>query len=202
MAVELRGQMVGHLRDHGLLEDRSQEPSFIRGLSKRGASDELRVWLDAIDAYEGFCRPVIDAFNLVLYLSASAGGGPVSPTEFASHAVARKLPQRLAVAIRRVLTTPALLEVEPGVQAMVERYAGLGTAEQILEACIDHHEAAQRNKPPDGKRPWTERARGNAILARPQYRTRQEPAGDDQFVHEYRLPTLSRFLRDLRRGRR
>jgi hypothetical protein len=100
------------------------------------------------------------------------------------------------------LTTPALLEVEPGVQAMVERYAGLGTAEQILEACIDHHEAAQRNKPPDGKRPWTERARGNAILARPQYRTRQEPAGDDQFVHEYRLPTLSRFLRDLRRGRR
>lgn len=200
-SYELRCEMIEHMRSRGVEFDRASEREFFRGLIRKGASPELRVRLQAIDAFESLCAPVWDAFNLALSLASA--GKPLAPSAFAADELAAKLPNRLRQASEVALGTPALIEHDPEVARTVQRlaraYEGVRDAKEVLEATLALHEDAQRNKPPDGKRPWTERL-GGGVLARPQYRRSEPPEGKGAYVHEYRMPSVSRFLMDLRRG--
>jgi hypothetical protein len=55
----------------------------------------------------------------------------------------------------------------------------------------------QSEKPPNGKRAWFERERSDRILVRPDYILDEAPTSRVAQVHEYRIPTFSRFLADL-----
>ncbi|MFM7230790.1 MAG: hypothetical protein ACKO3S_02275 [bacterium] len=199
-SYELRREMIEHMRAHGEVVDRPSERAFLRGLIRKGASPALRPRLQAIDAFESLCAPVDDAFNLALALSKD---GPLTARAFAKDQLAQGLPERLRAACDRALATPTLLEHDPEVASTVQRltlaYEDARKPEQVFEATLGLHEDAQRNKPPNGKRPWTERL-GGSVIARPQYRPSQRPSGEEMYVHEYRMPSVSQFLKDLRRG--
>lgn len=201
IALEMRSELIGEIRAAGLVRDRLEERGLFRKLIKKRTSESLRVRLDTIDAYEALCRPVMDSLSLIRHLS-TVCGGPVGARDFSDHAAGKALPRLLRQACERVSSTADLVEAEPSVTAMVERYRGIRSPGDLFEACLEHHTDAQRAKPPDGKRPWVERVRGDRVVARPQYRLEEAPSGEDLYVHEYRTPTVSGFLRDLRRGAR
>lgn len=71
------------------------------------------------------------------------------------------------------------------------------TANDLFEALLHHHEQVQRDKPPHGKRTWFERGPHGRVFLRAGYTLREPPAGKGGYVHEYRVPTFSRFLADL-----
>jgi hypothetical protein len=202
MGQEMRREMIEHLRRSGLVQEAEQEQPLVRRLIRRGASPELRARLLAIDAFEALCRPVTDAFDLILHLGRE--GHPTSPRDFAADPVGREIPERIAKSRESALGTAQLLEGDPEVARSVQRmaglYAGVKTPEQVFEATLALHEETQRNKPPEGKRNWTERVRGESVLVRPQYRREYRPDGEDRYVHLYRMPSVSQFLVDLRRG--
>jgi len=199
-ALAMRREVIEAIRGSASATEPLDEQAFVRATVKaRGTSGALRERLDAIEAYEQLCRPIHDTLNLVLFLSSERGGGAVSPDEFARHKVGAGLPARVEAARKRVLATPLLLESEPGVQTICERYAGATTPQRMLAAALEHHTDAQHGKPPDGKRPWFERVRGDHIVARPQYLREAAPDGRDSFVHDYRTESVTLFLRDLRR---
>lgn len=199
-ALDMRRELVEAIRRNEPASNGLDEWTFLRALCKaRGTSSALRERLDAIEAYELLCAPLNDALNLVLHLSSEQGGAPVTLDDAAAHPVGAALPHRIRKACQRVRGTALLLESMPAVQAVCERYDGQETPQQVLDACLEHHVDAQRGKPPEGKRAWFERLRGDQVLARPQYLRDSAPDGAEYFVHDYRVASVRQFLSDLRR---
>lgn len=189
-AVEQQGGRISY----------QDEVGFLRALAP-DASPGLAQVLKAIDAYEGLCRPITDAFDLVRHLSTGSGGAAVGPADFAEHRDARAYAKAVRAAVERLRSSVTLHLWEPEVQAMIDRYQEVSSAEELFRAVLAHHEAAQQDKPPDGKRPWLERSRGDRFLVRTAYQVPEAPGIRKTYAHEYRVPTLSLFLRDLGRLR-
>src|SRR5206468_3310258 len=64
-SVDLRGELFVNLRDKSLLKkfsDEQSERGLLKGIRPR-VSEELRRRLDAIEAYENFCRPLHESFD-------------------------------------------------------------------------------------------------------------------------------------------
>lgn len=186
-------QVVDDLLRGGRRLSRSEETSYLRGLASR-VDAPLRSLLRAIDSYEALCRPITDAFTLVRHLSTRSGA--VGSDDFANHDLGRSLPERTIEGCRRVAEDPALLDLEPDVRVLVDAFDDVRTAGDLFRAIVAHHEYAQKHKPPDGKRPWLERARGDRVLIRPAYQV-DEISEEAAYVHDYRIATMCRFLADL-----
>jgi hypothetical protein len=193
----MRREILQCLEKHGRPVAVSDEGPFFRSLlADPGVSDELKQRLQWIDAFEALCRPVENCLRLILYLSSERGSAPVNAAALTSRKSARQLVDEVTKAVRRIETTPRLLEIEPRIQAMISRYAGLKSAEELYEVVLRHHEDAQRGKPPDGKRPWFDRL-PEGVAVRPQYRADDDPSESDGYVHDYRCAAVSTFLQDV-----
>jgi hypothetical protein len=192
--------MVRHLID-ALVRRRAvvepdEEAAFLRSITGR-APIEMREILSAIDAYEGFCRVLTDVFDELRYLSSSARGALIGADELARWAKSVSALEALRSSLDRVRTHGHLLEWEQGLEGALARFESVATESALFGAILEHHEQVQRDKPPEGKRPWFERGREAKVLVRPGFLVEEAPAAHGGYVHEYRVPTFSRFLADL-----
>jgi hypothetical protein len=198
----MRREILIRLEQRGApLEGSWEEPEFFRHVMdlKRGVSAELVERLAQIDAYEGLCRLLDDAFRLVLYLSAVQGGAAVSEKAFANHELTSKLARNVKPSVRALISAFSGSDWEGEIVGLADRYQGISSATALYRTVLQHHEDAQRDKPPDGKRPWLENLGQPGVVARPQYYPETPPEGSDLYLHDYRTASASNFLKDLRR---
>lgn len=175
------------------------EADYLRTISP-ASSAELRVRLQAIDDYESLCRPITDAFDFVRHLSTREGRAPIGADEFSECKEASGIVGAVASGASRVRDNRSLLEWEPDVLGLVSRYGDVKTAADLFRRVLEHHEHAQREKPPEGKRPWIERVRQDRVVIRAAYAFPDPPVDRREYVHVYRVPSVSRFLGDLGRA--
>ena len=193
--------MITHLKDavitRGGVSERKDEAPFLRKLSKSAPTD-LNQLLTAIDAYEAFGRSITNAFDGLRYCATSNGGAPVDAAEFSTAKVAKSALATLGPNVARIRSHPTLLEWDKnGLAQAVERFEGVRTVGELFEATLNYHEQVQHDKPPNGKRAWFERTTRGRVLLRSGYTLREPPDIDADYVHEYRIPTFSRFLAEL-----
>ena len=166
------------------------------------ASPELTAKLNAIRAYEAFCRCLEEAFDWLRYLSGKAGARALSPAEFSRQkdveAIASALPKAQEAA-RRALdsSTP---KVQNGFLALTEMFDSVKSPEALYEAVLSRHAHVQRAKPPDGKREWFEHGPDGRVFVRGPYRMSQPPGGLAGWGRPYRVTTVSQFCNDLSRS--
>ena len=155
--------------------------------------------LEAIRAYELFCRSIQDGFDL---LRAEAATADARGFEIASIGrdddfivSLRGLDHRYEEARRR------LGEVDVQIANLFdERFGEFGEPmdpEQCAQVLCEHHETVQKQKGIDGKRPWFDRLAPNRIYMRHRYREPRRPIMPENFLHEYRGRPIRRFYRDL-----
>ena len=157
----------------------------------------LATTLKAIDDYEEFCRPLTDAFSWLRFLASENPHQGVSADQFLKQAPVEGLTRRLKLAMDLTMENEVLTELWPERSEVMARVREIQRPADLLDALIDHHSEVQRHKPPDGKRAWIEETSRRRLLVRAAYRLERAPADNLPYVHEYRLPTLSRFLADL-----
>jgi hypothetical protein len=196
-------EMILHLKEslieQGGISERKEEAPFLRKIG-RSAPPDLKQLLTAIDAYEAFGRAITDAFDGLRYLASSNGGAPVDAKDFSSTKAAKSALDALSKSLVRIRAHPMLLEWErdqKGLAQAVERFDGVRAGEDLFDAVLNHHEHVQRDKPPNGKRLWFERGAGDKVVLRSGYTLNEPPDEEGGYVHEYRIPTFSRFLGDL-----
>ncbi len=182
------------LTSHGAFIERTMEADYLRKTAA-GCSPELAAHLAAIDSYEALCRPVAQTFDLLRELSTQRNSGPVSVIDLIASQHAEGFIDAIAKGCERIQRDPCLLDWESDVRSLVDAFDRVRTPSDLFEAIVNHHEAAQRAKPPDGKRAWIERARDNSIMIRPAYAL-PERSEALPYVHDYRTATLCRFLTD------
>jgi hypothetical protein len=173
-----------------------EEASFLRALRAR-APERLAEALGAIDTYEEFCRPLIDAFNWIRYLASMNPQIGVSPDEYLNTAPTAELARRLRKAVDRVAENDLLTELWPERADVLMPLRKLQRPCDLWTKVIDHHRVVQQQKLPEPKRAWIEESPRQRVMVRPAYRLEESPPDDLPYVHEYRIPTLSRFLADL-----
>jgi hypothetical protein len=183
----------------GGVSGREDEAPFLRELIGDTPPD-LKQLLTAIDAYEAFARSITDAFDGLRYCASRDGGAPVDAANFSSVKAANFALTALGSSVARIRAHPMLLEWErdeKGVAQAIDRFDGVRTGADLFEAVLNHHEHVQREKPPNGKRPWLERGPRGKVVVRAGYTLPEPPDEDGGYVHEYRIPTFSGFLADL-----
>ena len=163
------------------------------------ASPELTARLNAIRAYEAFCRCLEEAFDWLRYLSGKAGARALSPAEFSRQkevgAIASALPKAQEAAGRALdSSTP---KVQNGFLALTEMFDGVKSPKALYEAVLSRHAHVQRAKPPDGKREWFEHGPDGRVFVRVPYRMSQPPGGPAGWGRPYRVTTVGRFCNDL-----
>ncbi len=193
---ELSSELVDDLVRRSSIVARHDEAAYLRRLAPR-TSPTLRRLLGAIDAYEALCRPITDAFALVRHLSTAAGGAAVAPQAFAQHKNVPALVNATIEGCKRIVDDPALLDLEPAVRALLGAFDEVRSASELFRAVVAHHEQAQRDKPPDGKRSWLEPGPPGSVMVRPAYQVEKLDDAPPPYVHDYRVGTVGRFLADL-----
>jgi hypothetical protein len=197
--VEMIARLKEALIARGGVSERDDEASFLRNLTGNAPAD-LKQLLTAIDAYEAFGRAITDAFDGLRHCASINGGAAVDAENFSSAKAARSALEALGPSLARIRSHPTLLEWErdqKGIVQAVERFDGVRTAGDLFDAVLTHHEHVQRDKPPNGKRPWFERGLRGRVLVRSGYALHEPPGEEGGYVHEYRIPTFSGFLADL-----
>jgi len=189
-------QLIAALTARRVPLEFEEESHFVRDLAKT-ADAELLPLITAILAFERYSRILLDGFDWIRHISSSSLGTLIGPKEFAGedrHHCLRDLPD----AIRAMRAHPSLLEWEPELEKTLIRFQDIRTPADLYDNLLEHHDSVQRDKPPNGKRSWFEREdRGNRVLVRPDYLLAEAPVARSEHVHDYRVPTLSRFLKDL-----
>lgn len=177
-------------------ETTGSEREFYRRL-RATARAELRVLLDAIDAFETFSRLCHDAFQDCLCEMTRQGGRKTSPQTLAAlpsvQLAARRVPDAFAEAMEKL----ALVGEAARCNATFGRLAERSSAAEWSQRLLEHHCHIQRRKPPNGKQPWFERFDDGSVIIRPDYRTDEPGAHDDSYVHLFRVRSLWQFARDL-----
>jgi len=191
--------LTGELQQRkGALEPRD-EPGILRPLVAR-APAVLAATLRDIDAYESLCRPLTDAFDWIRFSSSEKRGVPLSPQEYRAASQSAAFVSAIAEGVRRLQLRPELLAKDRLIQDLVDRFDQVNGPVDLFDRILKFHEQIQRAKPPEGKSAWLERHKDGVVI-RPGYALKDPPAPDSEYVHEYRLPTFSRFLADLGRLR-
>ena len=182
-------------RQHAL--ELADEPAFMRRLT-RNAPPRLKETLTAIGTYESFCKPLTDAFDWLRYLGSTHGKTGITASEYTKEAPIKELHASLRSGIDAAAADELLgkNEIWPDRALTLLRLRECKKPQDLLQFVLEHHREAQRQKPPDGKRAWIEDARGR-ILVRAAYVLDAAPDPRRAYTHDYRLPTLSRFLEDL-----
>jgi hypothetical protein len=201
-ATQMRRELFRRVQALGRpVLSRAEEASFFRSIcaqaSGSGAGPELRERLDMIDAYEALCRCIEDALALILFLSTERGGAGVTDQDFAADPLAPRLAAAVRPALHRIREAFDGSGWEREVMALLERYGEVEDPQSLFATVLEHHHDAQRAKPPDGKRSWVEDLGSRGVAVRTRYQRIERPAGDDDYVRDYRSSTASQFLQDL-----
>jgi hypothetical protein len=133
-----------------------------------------RPLLNAIRAYEAFARSLQDAFDV---LKAEAA--------------------RLDVQGFDVTGIAGDADFKRSVSGLHERFEAFGEpvdAGACAIALCSHHEAVQRAKSADGKRPWFDRLGQDCIHVRHAYREPRREIQPGRYVHDYRGKPIRRHL--------
>lgn len=157
--------------------------------------------LDAIRAYEVFCRGLQDAFDLMRAAAQDSGvqGYSVSMVEQLDpfKRIAAGSADRYKRASDRL--GEVSLQLREVFDGRFKPFAEPMTATVFAQALCDHHERVQKGKSADGKRPWFDRLGPDRIFIRHPYRIEKAPDPElgFKYVHEYRAWPIRRFYNDL-----
>jgi len=201
-ASEPQGEVFTLMRDRAVrsaLDEPLGERGALQSLLSR-ASAELRRRLEAIEAYEGFCRPLQEAWDILRYRSTLSRPAVVRPEDFTGHPRVAQLVAEIARSIEEGRRLLAESPVDAGFDSLVGAFERAGKAQDLYLALWDHHQTIQKGKPPEGKRPWFEETNEGGLIVRPPYRIDQEVPAQEAFVHPYRLWSVASFIEDLGRG--
>jgi hypothetical protein len=188
--------IIDALRKRKAPLDWPDEAGMYKSLLKT-APASLKPALTAIDTYESFCRPLNDAFDWMLYLASSEPSAGISAEDYLRRAPASKLHKQISTAMARVESDDLVGAKWTERSEVLTLLREITAPDRIFPTLLEHHRQAQARKPPDGKRPWLEQTARGRLVVRSSYRREVEPAPVSEYLHEYRLPTLSRFLQDL-----
>jgi hypothetical protein len=176
------------------------EESLHDRLEKREKS--LAPLLQAIRAYEAFARSLQDAFDLLraeaARLDAQGFSTPAIANDSDFKRSVKGLHNRFEVAHRalgEVTNTRVSLQ-----HLFDERFAAFSDPIDPTACAIalcTHHEAVQRAKSADGKRPWFDRIGQERIYIRHAYREERRPIQPGQYLHDYRGRPIRSFYFDL-----
>lgn len=158
--------------------------------------------LAAIRAYEAFSRRMQDAFDVLKAVAAVSDARgyevPVIAADDDFRICALGLHERFEAAYRAlnevVLSRVSLANLFGERFKVFAEPLALGNF--ALALCA-HHEAIQRAKSADGKRPWFIREGGDRIYIRHLYREPRREIRPDRYLHEYRGWPIRRFYYDL-----
>jgi hypothetical protein len=158
--------------------------------------------LEAIRAYEMFARSLQDAFDVLKTEAARFDSQGYAIPAIASDedfkSSVKALHERFQAAQRALgevtLTSISLKNL------FAERFATfaepMDAADCALTLCT-HHEAVQRAKSAEGKRPWFDRIGRDRIYIRHAYREPRRDIRPGRYVHAYRGWPIRRFYSDL-----
>lgn len=176
----------------------TDEPTVL-GRIRSTASPELRARIDAIDAYEQLCKILVYSFELIRWKSSSQGLKPVTSTTARNivglEAAALRIRKAYAVAKGRL----AELDLAADLDMALGDFATVANSSELFELLVKHHEAVQKGKPPNGKRPWFDNYLGGVVV-RHEYRRDDEPDFPSSYVHPFRVRAVRQFVIDLRRS--
>lgn len=199
VATMMRAELLAALEKRGRSVLPGEEPEWfqiVRGTSTRRLAERL----DAIDAFEEVCALILDAFNLIRYLSTKAGTA-VTSSDFNSYRGTRDAPEiisNLPAALERLDRSFEVINFQSQAEPLLNRFRGVRTADELFSTVLEHHDAGQKAKPPDGKRSWFDRS-VDGVFVRALYRWSDSPSNVPGYTHPYRAATASSFLTDLRR---
>lgn len=197
-AAETRGEVFGLIREPAVREqfrEHGSERRVAMTLRERG-SRELRRRLDAIEAYEGFCRPVQESWDRLRHLATLRRPSVVRPGDMDHDERASQIAAGLRDAIGRAREGLAESPIDAEFQGLAQRFGDVRTGADLFAVLWEHHRDVQRDKPPEGKRPWFEETADGALVVRPAYRL-EEATVREEFVHPYRLSSVASFIDDL-----
>lgn len=184
------------------LQEEFTEEDFAEEMLHARLAEELpacATLLQAIRAYEHFCRSLHDAFHLI---RAEAGAADARGFEIRTIGEDEELSGSLSELDRRYEQARRWLsEVDYELASLFDERFGrfaepMNPGRQALAIC-EHHEVVQKNKSVAGKRPWFDRIGPHRIYMRHQYRESRRSMEPDRFVHEYRGRPIRRFYFDL-----
>jgi hypothetical protein len=172
------------------------EADFLGWLESR-VSEELRLHLKAIAAYERLSRTLHDAFDWIRYLSTKTRLRPITSKDFSEKSAS--LLRRVSADINKASLALERINLDSDFSDLMTAFGTVSDAGAFFERLIRRHEYVQRNKPPGNKRPWFERAT-NGVVVRDPYRLYEPPTGEMAYVHGYRIPNVANFIKDLQGG--
>ncbi len=160
------------------------------------------ILLAAIRAYEAFARSLQDAFDVLKFAAARPDARGFAVSEIVREADFRRSVKGLDglfdVAHRALgEVTITSLSIQ---NLFVDRFKVFGEpmdAGVCAQALCAHHEAIQRGKSADGKRPWFDRIGPDRIYIRHAYREPSREPLPGRYVHGYRGLPIRRFYSDL-----
>lgn len=160
------------------------------------ASGELRSLLQAVDAYERFCRLLLDAFDDSLF-RLSQYQQRIQPSELgglvAVKRAAKQIPEIFTDVVERLSPFGEAVRFQEAFSSLAERLPST----EWLERLLDHHCRIQHGKPPAGKAPWFDRFDDGSCMIRTGYVRDSGGRNDDAYVHAYRTISLWSFAKDL-----
>jgi hypothetical protein len=188
---------IWELQEH-LREEEYSEESLHAALRKRRPS--YGPLLDAIRAYERFCRSLTDALNILLAEGATADIQGLTVAALGNDKDFRDCVQgvddRFAEAQERIF------DIDSGLAALFserfDRFAEPMEADHCAAEICRHHEAIQAAKGFAGKRPWFDRLSSDRIYVRHRYRQPRSKPRPDRYVHDYRGWPIRRFYFDVK----
>jgi hypothetical protein len=156
--------------------------------------------LDAITAYEEFCRKLIDGFNLIRKHTAQADARGFKVTEIGLEPRFIDAVGDLSSAFESAYATLQALDgrLASEFDDRFRTFAEPMESSEIAVALCEHHESIQRGKSESGKRTWFDRLGEDRIYLRQQYRESISDPMPDRFVHDYRARPIRNFYKDLK----
>lgn len=158
--------------------------------------------LAAIRAYEAFARSLQDGFDVLRVDAAKRDAHGFAVPSIASNPAFNQsvvnLHKQFCEAYRAL--GEVIVHGMPLQNLFTERFTAfsdpMDTGASALALC-SHHEAVQRGKSAEGKRPWFDRLATERIYIRHAYRIPPRAIELGRYVHDYRALPIRRFWRDL-----
>ena len=160
---------------------------------RKHASPELRVQIDAINAFEDFGVTLAKAFDVLRF--ASMGEGWLDPASMLKSGLIQAAAKTARSA--EVRAAEEIDKLDTDLAALFDRtFGGFSSATgatSFLETLLEHHERVQREK---GNRSWYERS-PQGLMIHPKFGIEQEPVLVPEYGRPYRIRALFSFARDV-----
>jgi hypothetical protein len=164
---------------------------------RRGASPDLALRMNAIEAYESFCRPLQEAWDHLRRVATLARPAVVGADDAARDGRFTALARTVSQAIDRARPELGESPIAAEFDSLTRPFAMVRDGGDFFEALWNHHVDVQREKPPDGKRSWFEATKDGGLVVRPSYRVDEDVPPREWYVHPYRLHAVGSFIDDL-----